>query len=230
MFVCGPCIRSVPRFLSHKLLSVSLEDNILLWNSTMFWRIPVCNIKYSAISSIADALRRGETVTGTLTDSSGMSPYRRTLSSPAIFVFGTAQAAFSCGVAAVAFVKAWSIWATQGRFILQLPYVCCMLEFVGGLIRFLYYGTDPLGSRMLVGYLAQQVWRTSSIPFCLSSTLLLTFYWHETVTVRLTRGLFLTTGSLSYPSVCAEFKSKASLERIKAKDTLFRTDRSPLLG
>lgn len=48
----------------------------------------------------------------------------------------------------------------------------------------MYWSVDPLGARFLVPYDGQIIWRTISIPFTLSSTILLTFYWFETTSVR----------------------------------------------
>jgi hypothetical protein len=49
-------------------------------------------------------------------------------------------------------------------------------------VRFIYYGLDPFSSRRIVHYLTNYTWKTWGVPFTLSSALLLTMYWFESVT------------------------------------------------
>lgn len=56
-----------------------------------------------------------------------------------------------------------------------------ILETIGGLLRVIYWVVDPLGSRGIWSDPARDVWHTISFPFGIAATLMLTLYWHETV-------------------------------------------------
>jgi hypothetical protein len=143
-----------------------------------------------------------------LDDTDGDTPWRKVLAHPAFFVFATAEAVLSCLVCCLVLLKLRDYdflrtitmrnWAE-----INLPHCCLFLEFIGGALRFCYWSIDPLSSRFVIPYIGHIPFRTISIPFTLASTLLLTFYWYETVTVRFfplrqTRSVSLTLFFLEY--------------------------------
>jgi hypothetical protein len=73
----------------------------------------------------------------------------------------------------------------SGRPVMRLPYACLLLDGLGCFMRVVFWSVDPLCFRQIVSNALQSSGRTASIPFALSSTILLTFYWFETLTVRL---------------------------------------------
>lgn len=150
--------------------------------------VPVLTIANRHYDRLDTARKAGSKLFANLDDTDRISSWNIVLTHPAFFASSTILAIFSCAVSAVAAMKIHDFikvdLANYGRIKVTLPYICLVLEFVGGFLRFIYWAVDPLSSRMLVPYEIHLVGRSGSFPFSLASTLLLTFYWYETVTVR----------------------------------------------
>jgi hypothetical protein len=113
-------------------------------------------------------------------DGASISPVRVWYQSGWFIFLTVLMAAVSCAVACVGVVRLWFYWRATESCYPQIATICLWLEIVGAFIRFLYWGLDPFGSRRILPYPgSHSAFRTASFPFLISSTILLTFYWHE---------------------------------------------------
>jgi hypothetical protein len=72
-------------------------------------------------------------------------------------------------------------WTVEGQLNINIAKVVIIFETVGAILRLIYWIVDPLGYQGIWSDSARTVWHTISVPFAVNSTLLITFYWHETV-------------------------------------------------
>eukprot|EP01122_Echinamoeba_exundans_P004321 TRINITY_DN14339_c0_g1_i1.p1 TRINITY_DN14339_c0_g1~~TRINITY_DN14339_c0_g1_i1.p1 ORF type:complete len:327 (+),score=14.53 TRINITY_DN14339_c0_g1_i1:128-1108(+) len=115
-------------------------------------------------------------------DGASISPIRSWYQSGWFIFLTVAMAAISCGVACVGVVRLWFYWRSTETCYPQIATICLWLETAGSFVRFLYWGLDPFGSRRIIPYPgSHSAFRTASFPFLISSTILLTFYWPETL-------------------------------------------------
>jgi hypothetical protein len=95
-------------------------------------------------------------------------------------IFMAASSVSVCVVAAIRLVQFFRATRSCNPMIAT---TCLWLEMASAFIRFLYWALDPLGSRGIIPYVSSQsVFRTAGFPFFISSTILLTFYWYESLT------------------------------------------------
>lgn len=143
----------------------------------------VLTISTPSFASLAHLAPNETVVLGTLESDDGYSPLHLYFHSGAwlvltIFMSGTSIAC--CVIAAVRLVQYWRGVRSLRPMIAT---TCLWLEFCSGFIRFLYWSLDPFGSREIIpNVAAQSVFRTATFPFFICSTILLTFYWYESLT------------------------------------------------
>jgi len=95
-----------------------------------------------------------------------------------------------------------------GRFIyrdhtlrFRIPQCILLIEIAGNLVRIAYF-INLSGVRNLYGYVAYFFLSSSTTPFTITSALLITFYWHETMT-RCSLELTATLGKTKVPFIVA---------------------------
>jgi hypothetical protein len=167
-------------------------------------RCPFFTISVPAYNQIVQISTNG-TGLAQVDSTDGISPVRQIFTSGWFFFLTVAEAATSCAIACLAVIRLWRFRQGLGNFKPTIATVCLWLELISCFLRFLYWAFDPFGSRRLIPETIKHMpTRTASFPFTISyasfahhsnttpytlndtfllssSTVLLTFYWHETL-------------------------------------------------
>eukprot|EP01122_Echinamoeba_exundans_P008635 TRINITY_DN2893_c0_g1_i1.p1 TRINITY_DN2893_c0_g1~~TRINITY_DN2893_c0_g1_i1.p1 ORF type:complete len:403 (+),score=13.57 TRINITY_DN2893_c0_g1_i1:405-1613(+) len=123
----------------------------------------------------------GRNLTATLVSDDGFTPLRSWFHSGWFWALSVACAAFSCAVSVIGLVKLVEYLVYSNSTKISVVSLCILLETAGSVNRFLMWTVDVMGARQLTTQAVSGAWRTSSLPFTISATLLLTFFWHETL-------------------------------------------------
>jgi hypothetical protein len=115
-----------------------------------------------------------------------------------------------------------------GRFIyrdralrVRIPQCILIIEIAGNLVRIAYF-INLSGVRGLYGYVAYFFLSSSTTPFTITSALLITFYWHETMT-RCSLELTATLGKTRVPFIVAMVLNFVLLYAVTAVALFFST-------
>jgi hypothetical protein len=122
------------------------------------------------------------TLNATLDPVSVVNPFREILTGGGFWFCRLAIIFVSFGLIILAIGRLIQFYHALGRFELNVVNGVLILELCGLALRFVYWIVGPLGSIPKVwNDEAKDAWHTVSLPFAVNSTLLLTFFWHETV-------------------------------------------------
>lgn len=82
-------------------------------------------------------------------------------------------------------------WRTRTKYhhFNHVPLVCLAILFFSNFERGLYVSLDPLGARQIIPRPARRFLHSISVPWIYASTLLLTFFWSEAISVTHTTPL-----------------------------------------
>eukprot|EP01122_Echinamoeba_exundans_P017589 TRINITY_DN940_c0_g1_i3.p1 TRINITY_DN940_c0_g1~~TRINITY_DN940_c0_g1_i3.p1 ORF type:complete len:426 (-),score=39.69 TRINITY_DN940_c0_g1_i3:83-1360(-) len=119
----------------------------------------------------------------TIDGDDGFTPLHTFFNSAGWIILTIFMAASSVSVCVVSAIRLVQFFKATRSCSPMIATTCLWLEMASAFIRFLYWALDPLGSRGIIPYVgSQSVFRTAGFPFFISSTILLTFYWYESLT------------------------------------------------
>eukprot|EP01122_Echinamoeba_exundans_P002832 TRINITY_DN1281_c0_g1_i3.p1 TRINITY_DN1281_c0_g1~~TRINITY_DN1281_c0_g1_i3.p1 ORF type:complete len:386 (+),score=29.55 TRINITY_DN1281_c0_g1_i3:445-1602(+) len=159
---------------------------------------PTLTVSTKSAARLIDLVKIYPNLTATIDKDDGISPVRQWLTSGLYWFFSIFSAASSCFVAAYAVVKLYEYCYCSGHPVFSVVGICILFELCGSLIRFANWSIDSLGARHLTTQHGSGSWRSASLPFTVASTLLLTFYWHETLS-RTSLRVSLNIGRFKIP-------------------------------
>lgn len=154
---------------------------------------------------------RGLRLVGYVDSESGVNHWARELSSGAFWFFRVILPFLCAAVIILGVGRLIQLRNAHGSFMPSVMNVAIALETISALLRFIYWVVDPVGANIIWTDSARNVWHTVSLPFSISSTLLLTIYWHETVRLTLSTNRLPSTVGLKF--CCFTFQvSRTSLK------------------
>eukprot|EP01122_Echinamoeba_exundans_P013948 TRINITY_DN6204_c0_g1_i1.p1 TRINITY_DN6204_c0_g1~~TRINITY_DN6204_c0_g1_i1.p1 ORF type:complete len:501 (+),score=28.03 TRINITY_DN6204_c0_g1_i1:99-1505(+) len=122
------------------------------------------------------------TLRATVDPVSVVNPFFEILSGGGFWFCRLAIIFVSFGLIILAVGRLIQFYTALGKFELNVVNGVLMLELCGLALRLVYWAIGPLGSIPKVwNDESKDAWHTVSIPFAVNSTLLLTFFWWETV-------------------------------------------------